>query len=72
VLEKGEDRKMEIKKIATIVANIFAGFIVALVGLTMLPFRTSLVWGAFNVWLWIVAPTAILWANKKEEGKSHA
>jgi len=63
---------MEIKKIAVIVANISAGFIVVLVGLTMLSFPLNLVWGAFNVWLWIVVPTAILWANKKEEGKSHA
>ena len=63
---------MEAKKTATIVADISATFIVFLIGLTMLPFPTSLVWGAFNVWLWIVAPPAILWANKKEEGKSHA
>ena len=63
---------MEAKKTATIVANISAAFIVFLVGLTMLPFPTGLLWGLFNVWLWIVAPTAILWASKKEEGKSHA
>ena len=63
---------MEAKKTATIVANISAGFIVVLIGLTMLPFPTSLVWATFNVWLWTVAPTAILWADKKEGGKSHA
>lgn len=60
---------MDAKKTATIVANVSAGFIVFLVGLTMLSFPTNLVWGAFNVWLWIVAPTAILWANKKEDEK---
>jgi len=63
---------MEAKKTATIVANVSAAFIVALLGLTMLPFPLNLVWAAFNAWLWTVAPTAILWANKKEERKSHA
>ena len=63
---------MEAKKTATIVADISAAFIVVLLGLTMLSFPSNLVWSAFNAWLWIVAPTAILWANKKEEGKSHA
>jgi len=60
---------MELRKIATITVNVFAGFIVVLVGLTMLPFPFSLVWGTFNVWLWIVSPTAILWAKKKEDEK---
>jgi len=61
---------MEFRKIVTIVANVFAGFIVVLVGLTMLSFPFSLVWGTFNVWLWIVSPTAILWAKKKEDEKN--
>jgi len=61
---------MELRKIVTIVANVFAGFIVVLVGLTMLSFPFSLVWGTFNVWLWIVSPTAILWAKKKEDEKN--
>jgi len=60
---------MEAKKTATIVADISATFIVFLLGLTMLSFPTSLVWGAFNAWLWTVSPTAILWANKKEDEK---
>ncbi len=54
---------------ATLVANVSAGFIVVLVGLGMLPFPLNLVWGLFNVWLWIVSPTTILWAKKKEEEK---
>jgi len=60
---------MEFRKIVTIVANVSAGFIVVLVGLTMLSFPLNLVWGTFNVWLWIVSPTAILWAKKKEDEK---
>jgi len=61
---------MELRKIATITVNVFAGFIVVLVGLTLLSFPFSLVWGTFNVWLWIVSPTAILWAKKKEDEKN--
>jgi len=59
--------EMEVKKIATIVIDVFLGFIVVLVGLGMLPFPLNIVWGLFNVWLWIVSPTAILWAKKKED-----
>lgn len=58
---------MEVKKIATIVANVSAGFVVVLVGLGMLPFPLNIIWGVFNVWLWIVSPTATLWAEKKED-----
>lgn len=58
---------METKKTATIVANVSAGFVVVLVGLTMLPFPLDIVWGMFNVWLWIASPTAIQLAKKKED-----
>ena len=61
---------MELRKIVTIVANVFAGFIVILVGLTMLSFPLNLMWSTFNAWLWIVSPTAILWAKKKEDEKN--
>lgn len=57
------------KKIATIMVDISAGFIVVLVGLGMLSFPLNVIWGTFNVWLWIVSPTAILWAKKKEDEK---
>ncbi len=60
---------MKVKKMATLVANVSAGFVVVLVGLGMLPFPLNLAWGLFNVWLWIVSPTTILWAQKKEEEK---
>jgi len=60
---------MEAKKIATIVVDVSAGFIVVLIGLGMLPFPLNIMWGLFNVWLWIALPTAILWANKKEDEK---
>ncbi len=60
---------MKLQKIVTIVANVFGGSIVVLVGLTMLSFPLNLVWGTFNAWLWIGAPTAILWAKKKEDEK---
>jgi len=61
---------MEAKKIATIVIDVSAGFIVVLVGLGMLPFPLNIIWVLFNVWLWIASPTAILWAKKKEDEKS--
>jgi len=64
-----EKEKMEAKKIATILIDVSAGFIVVLVGLGMLPFPLNIIWGLFNVWLWIVSPTAILWAKKKEDEK---
>ncbi len=60
---------MRLQKIVSILANVFGGSIVVLVGLTMLPFPLNLVWGTFNAWLWIGAPTAILWAKKKEDEK---
>jgi hypothetical protein len=69
VREKREDGKMKLEKIVTIVADVFGGLIVVLVGLAMLPFPLNLVWGTFNAWLWIGAPTAILWAKKKEDEK---
>jgi len=58
---------MEAKKIATIMVDVSAGFIVVLMGLGMLPFPLSIMWGLFNIWLWIVIPAAILWAKKKED-----
>jgi len=69
LLGKGEGWRVEAKKIAIIVADVSAGFIVVLVGLEMLSFPLNVVWGLFNVWLWIVSPTMILLAEKKEEGK---
>ncbi len=60
---------MEVKKTVNIAANVSAGFIVVLVGLGMLRFPFNLMWGLFNVWLWIVSPTAILWAKRKEDEK---
>ena len=69
VREKREDGKMKLEKMVTIVADVFGGFIVIIVGLTMLTFPLNLVWSTFNAWLWIGAPTAILWAKKKEDEK---
>jgi len=60
---------VKLQKIVTIVANVFGGLIVVSLGLTMLSFPLNLVWGTFNAWLWIVAPSAILWAKKKEDEK---
>lgn len=60
---------MEVKKIATIVADVSAGLIVVLIGLGMLSFPLNIVWGVLNVWLWIAAPTAIVWALKTEVEK---
>jgi hypothetical protein len=63
-----ESWEMDAKTMATIVVDVSAGFIVVLVGLGMLPFPLNIMWGLFNVWLWIASP-AILWANKKENDK---
>jgi hypothetical protein len=65
-LKKGEKNKTEIKKIAAIAVDVSAGFIVVLMGLEMLPFPLDIIWGAFNVWLWIVSPALILWAKNKD------
>jgi hypothetical protein len=60
---------MDAKKTAIIVADISIGLIVVLVGLGMLPFPLNTMWGVLNIWMWIVSPTAILWAKKKEDEK---
>jgi hypothetical protein len=70
LLEKGEKGKMEAKKIAAIAVDASAGFIVVLMGLEMLPFPLNIIWGIFNVWLWIASPTLILWAKNKEDANN--
>jgi len=54
------------KKIAIIAVDVSAGFIVTLTGFKMTSFPLDMIWGIFNVWLWIVAPTLILWAKNKD------
>jgi len=61
---------MDAKKIVTIAVDASAGFIVALAGFKMTPFPLDIIWGAFNIWLWIVSPTVILWAKNKEDAKN--
>ena len=61
---------MEAKKIAAIAVDASAGFIVVLMGLEMLPFPLNIIWGIFNVWLWIASPTLILWAKNKEDANN--
>jgi len=58
---------MEAKRIATIVVDASAGFVVVLTGLEMLLFPWNMIWVFFNVLLWIVSPIAILWAKNKED-----
>jgi hypothetical protein len=58
---------MKIAKVATIVVDAGAGFLVALIGLEMLPFPFNIIWGIFNAWLWIASPALILWAKNKED-----
>lgn len=58
--------RVEAKKIATIAVDVAVGFIVFLMGLEMLPSPLNVIWGIFNVWLWVVIPTVVLWANKRE------
>jgi hypothetical protein len=57
---------MKTRKAATIAVDAGAGFIVVLIGLEMLPFPLSAIWGIFNAWLWIASPTLIYWAKNKE------
>jgi len=54
------------KKIAIIAVDVSTGFIVTLTGFKMTSFPLDMIWGIFNVWLWIVAPTLILWAKNKD------
>jgi hypothetical protein len=70
LLEKGEKGKMGAKKIAAIAVDASAGFIVVLMGLEMLPFPLNIIWGIFNVWLWIASPALILWAKNKEDANN--
>jgi len=58
---------MEAKRIAIIVVDASAGFVVVLTGLEMLLFPWNMIWVFFNVLLWIVCPIAILWAKNKED-----
>jgi hypothetical protein len=60
---------MEGKKIATIVANIVAGFLVTGVMILMLPLHLAIPFGLFSAWMWIGAPLALLWAKEKEDKK---
>jgi hypothetical protein len=58
---------MEADKIAIIIVDISAGFIVFLIGLGMLSFPYDIIWAVFNIYLWIVLPMLILWSwNKKD------
>jgi hypothetical protein len=58
------------KKIVTIAVDASAGLIVTLTGFRMVSFPLDIIWGIFNVWLWIVSPTLILWAKNKEDAKN--
>jgi len=61
---------MGAKKIVTIAVDASAGLIVTLTGFKMMSFPLDIIWGIFNVWLWIVSPTIILWAKNKEDAKN--
>jgi hypothetical protein len=61
---------MKIRKAATIAVDAVAGFIVTLIGLEMVLFPLNIIWGIFNVWLWIASPTLILWAKNKEDANN--
>lgn len=61
---------MEVRKTAIIIVDFFAGLIVSIAGSTMLQSPLNLVWMIFNAWLWIVSPTTILWAKKREDEKN--
>jgi hypothetical protein len=61
---------MGAKKTVAIAVDVSAGFIVTLIGFKMVSFPFDIIWGIFNVWLWIVSPTLILWAKNKEDAKN--
>jgi hypothetical protein len=67
--EKGDYGKMDAKKIVTIAVDASAGFIIALMGFEMTPFPLNMIWGTFNIWLWIASPTLVLWAKNEEDEK---
>jgi len=61
---------MGAKKTVAMAVNASAGFIVTLIGFKMVSFPLDIIWGIFNVWLWVVSPTLILWAKNKEDEKN--
>ena len=61
---------MRAEKIAIIVADALAGFVVFLMGLEMLSFPFNVIWVIFNFYLWIVFPIVILWSKNREEMKN--
>jgi len=61
---------MGAKKTVAMAVDFLAGFIVTLIGFKMVSFPLDIIWGIFNVWLWIVSPTLILWAKNKEDAKN--
>jgi CRISPR/Cas system CMR subunit Cmr4 (Cas7 group RAMP superfamily) len=66
----GERRNEKMRKAATIVVDVSAGFVVTLTGLEILQFPLNVIWGIFNAWLWIASPALILWAKNKENASS--
>lgn len=50
---------MEARRIAVILTDIMLGFTVFLIGLDMLQFPFNVLWGAFNIWLWIIFPLIV-------------
>jgi len=61
---------MKTEKIAIIIADASAGFVVFLMGLQMLTFPFDIIWVAFNLMLWIALPILILWSKNKEDAKN--
>ncbi len=60
---------MRAEKLALIIADVSAGFMVVLMGFQMLTFPFNMIWVIFNLWLWVVFPIVILWSKKKENTK---
>jgi len=61
---------MKARKTITIAVDASAGFIVTVTGVQMTQFPLNVIWGAFNIWLWIASPMLILWAKNKEDAKN--
>ena len=68
-MEKGEGFELKLRKTVTIAVDVSVGATIVVIGLIILPFPLNLVWGLFNVWLWVVAPSMLLWAKRREEEK---
>jgi fatty acid desaturase len=60
---------MRLLKLLTIIISYLLGFYVTLTGLAMIPEPLAVPWIVFNLWLFLVAPVAVIWVDRNERKK---